>query len=278
MKKETAFFQSDDGLKLATCAHHDSATPKAYIVLVHGYGEHAGRYAHVVDALCGAGYSVHTIDHRGHGASDGERAYFNNLWEPVADLKRFVNDVQAQNSNRALFMLGHSMGALIALVFAIQYQYELKGVILSGIPLTADLSTSPVLLAVGNLLNLVAPKMQLADAAPRNELSSDPSVMLDFQADPLNWKGKMRVRMGISIQRAAKWSRANIGALKLPIMLAHGADDKICPPSGSQFVFDGASSTDKTLKFYPGMKHEILNERERAGVIADMIAWCDAHA
>jgi alpha-beta hydrolase superfamily lysophospholipase len=247
------------------------------IVLVHGYGEHAGRYVHVIEALCGAGYSVHTLDHRGHGESEGTRAYFNTLWEPVADLRLFVNHVQSQTGNRTLIMLGHSMGALIALVFAIQYAYELKALILSGVALTADLRQPPMLIHVANLLNRFIPKAPLADGAPISELSNDPSVALAFTADPLTYKGKMRVRMGVSIQRAAAWARDNLEMVELPVLLMHGADDRICPPDGSRMIHERAASADKTFRLYDGMKHEIFNERERARVIADLTAWLNAH-
>ena len=270
--------KTPDGLQLYTVTYTPDESPKAHLVLVHGYAEHAGRYAHVIEAIRSEGYAVYTIDHRGHGQSEGERAYFDTLAQPIDDLKQFVNNIQAANGNPPLFMLGHSMGALIALSFALQHNFELKGLILSGIPLTADLATSPVLISIAKILNIVAPKLPLADAAPINELSTDPTIARAFAADPLNWKEKMRVRMGMTMRDYARAARAsNMTPLKMPLLVLHGADDKISPPSGTQWVYDHAPSTDKTIKIYPDMKHEILNEIDRASVLSDITAWLDAH-
>ncbi|MFN8527833.1 MAG: alpha/beta hydrolase, partial [Anaerolineae bacterium] len=268
---EDGKLETQDGYHLHTAKCIPGTAPKAAVMVVHGYGEHYGRYEHVIDALTAGGYAVYTIDHRGHGKSSGERAYFETIDQPIDDLKAYFDANKSAFPSGKVFMLGHSMGALISLMFALKFQDALNGLVISGVPLTADQNVSPALITAANVLNRIVPKAQLADTAPISELSTDPEVAVKFAADPLTFKGKMRVRMGVAINTGAKWAREHLTTLTIPALMMHGAQDKICPPSGSQLAYDRISSKDKTIKLYPGMKHEIFNEVERNRPISEMI-------
>lgn len=277
MYHELNYFMSSDGLKIMT-EHWLPKEYKAIVVVVHGYGEHSGRYRHVIRALTDAGYAVFTLDHRGHGQSEGLRAYFDSFDQPVNDLRDYINNIREDHDEERLFILGHSMGALITLAYTLRYPEGLAGIIVSAPPVNADANVSPALVRLGNILTKVIPKQPFVKLVPLETLSRDPDVIRAFEKDPLTYKGNMRVRMGTALNDTAKWVRERLEELKLPMLVLYGEDDKLVNPSGSQLLYEKATSADKTLKSYPELRHEILNEPEREIVIADIIAWLDARA
>jgi alpha-beta hydrolase superfamily lysophospholipase len=253
-----------------------NAAPKALLLLVHGYGEHLGRYRHVAAYFVGKGYAVSAIDHRGHGQSEGLRAYAERFDQFVSDLHRYVQQIKSAHAGLPLFMLGHSMGALITLAYTAQHQAELTGVIVSGSPVNADANVSPLLVAVGNVLTNVIPKVPFLSFGSMDILSRDPAVVRAFEADPLTWKQPMRIRLGTEINHTAGRVRAALPSFRVPMLILHGADDQMVAPSGSQVAHDTTGSPDKTLKLYAGLRHEIMNEPEQGQVFADIEAWMAA--
>jgi alpha-beta hydrolase superfamily lysophospholipase len=272
-------FITADGLKLHTVFAEagECCRQKALVMLVHGYGEHCGRYTHVIKALTANGYNVYTLDHRGHGKSDGLRAYVDGFEAIICDLKGYHDQIAARQPDDKIFMIGHSMGALISLYYTLRHQQTLAGLITSGPPLTAEAKVSPLLLMAASAFNRLLPTAPIVDAI-KASLASDPAVDEAFQRDPLTYKGKMRVRTGISISETSQYVRDHLADLRLPALFLHGEADGICPPSGSKLAYQKASSADKTLKLYPGMMHEIFNERDRDAVLADVVDWLNRRA
>jgi acylglycerol lipase len=271
-------FTARDGLKIFTANMLPIGTPKAVVLVIHGYGEHCGRYAHVLSALCKAGYAAYALDHCGHGHSEGTRAYFDSFDQPITHLKEYMDRVKAAQPGKPVFLLGHSMGALISLAFALRYQAEIAGLLVSGAPVNADANVSPLVVQVGYVLNRIAPRLPLMKMVGLDTLSSDPQVAQKFAADPLTYKDNMRVGMGVQINETAKAVRADLPKLTLPMLIMHGEQDRLVNPSGSHTTYERVSSADKTLKIYPGMYHEIMNERDKAVVLADILMWLDKHA
>lgn len=253
---------------------------RAGVVVVHGYGEHSGRYAHVIAALNQAGYSAYTLDHRGHGRSDGLSGYVDGMDYVIDDLHSYItSDVRPANGTLPLFVLGHSMGALITLVYGIRYGQAdgIAGLIASAPPVIADANVSPVLIIIGELLNRIVPTSPLAETVPLHTLSHDAAVLRAFEQDPLTYKGKMRVGTGIQVNHAARWLREHLAELHLPLLLLHGEADAAVTPEGSRLAYAQAASTDKKLIMYPNLYHEIMNEPEQAQVIGDVLAWLNLH-
>lgn len=276
MYHEMDFFISSDGLKIMT-EHWLPAERKAIVVVVHGYGEHSGRYRHVIRALTDARYGVYTLDHRGHGKSEGLRAHFDSFDQPIDDLQDYIEIVRAKQENEPIYMLGHSMGALITLAYALRHPDDLAGIVVSAAPVNADANVSKALVATGNILTNVIPKVPLLKLVPLETLSRDPDVVRAFREDPLTYKGNMRVRLGTELNKTAKWVREHLSELKLPILVLYGEADELVNPSGSRLVYDKAGSSDKKIKSYHNLRHEIMNEPERDKVLADIIAWLDKH-
>ncbi len=276
MQETTSTFQTPDGFTIHTSRWSPPNAPKAIVMLIHGIGEHLGRYQHVAKYLVEHGYEVYGLDHRTHGKSSGEtRAFFDNFEQPVRDLEIFFDQIKAEHSAKKIFILGHSMGSLITLLFTLKHQAELAGIISSGTPLNVDETVSPMLFRVGKLLQRFVPKMHFGKIAPEI-LSHDPKVIEAYRTDPLVFQRPARIHMAAEILENGRRVREEVIHLRLPLLVLHGAADELCPPSGSQSLFDRAGSPDKALKFYPKLYHEILNEPERNQVLNDIVEWLNA--
>lgn len=250
---------------------------RAAILIVHGIGEHSGRYHHVIRALNRRGYSVFTYDQRGHGKSGGQRMHIDTPDVLPNDVGVVREDIDADVGELPLFLYGHSMGSLVALAYALDHQDALAGLILTGAPFDFDSSVSPLLLAVSKIANRLLPRMQALDLFSTKDLSRDPAVVKAYGDDPLNHHGRLSVRSGTSLFELLMRTRARLGELTVPLLLLHGAGDAVCPPTGSEMIYARAASADKTLTIYPELFHEIQNEPERDTVFADILSWLDAH-
>jgi alpha-beta hydrolase superfamily lysophospholipase len=270
-------FVNARGLRIFCQLYAPAGDPRAVIVIVHGYGEHQGRYGHVVEHLLNQGYAVALIDHQGHGRSEGQRAYIDSLFHFTDDLRQLVEAVRRLYPDRPLFLLGHSMGALITLVYVIRHPDGLTGMIVSGSPVLPDANVPPIMVQIGQILNRIVPTLPLLTPAPTSAISRDPAVVRDFDADPLNYHGKLRVRLGMGISEGAQFVRAHFDRLTLPSLYLHGTADPFVTVEGTKLVYERAAAADKTMKLYDGLYHEILNEAERGQVLADISAWLDAH-
>src|SRR5664279_2222939 len=166
------------------------------VLLVHGYGEHSGRYRHVVARLVSSGYAVYTLDHRGHGKSEGVRAYCDYMNQFVEDLKLYFDRMKAAQPAKKRLVLGHSMGALISLAFTERYQDEIGALVISGAPVNADANVAPMMITLGKVLTHIVPKMHLLPASGPGILSRDPQIDIAWDNDPLTNKKPMRVRLG----------------------------------------------------------------------------------
>lgn len=249
------------------------AKTKATVVIAHGLGEHGGRYAHVAEVLVDAGCAVYAIDHRGHGKSDGARAFVDKFSNAVADMDHLVDFARRAQPHKPLFLLGHSMGGALSLSYALKHGAKLNGLILSGPAVALD-GAPPFLGPLSKLLSSFFPKLGMFAVDP-SLVSRDQDEVAKYANDPLNAHGKVPVRTLAEIVRFVEWLPAALPALKLPTLLLHGRDDKLAGVAGSQMVHDRISSTDKTLNIYDDLYHEIFNElpADRARVFKDLTAW-----
>lgn len=251
------------------------ANPRAMVILVHGYGEHAGRYQHVAAALNAHGYTVTGIDHRGHGQSGGRRADVIRFDDFVDDLHSLVERIRQDNPNPPRFVLGHSLGGLIATRYVLRHQDELAGLILSGAAIIIGGSTPPLMRRLAPLAARLAPTLPVMEPSRPGTLSRDPEIDRRWDADPLTYKGKLRARFGHQLQTAAIDTQRRLHELTLPLLIMHGASDHLTDPQGSILVHDRAQSADKTLILWPDLRHEIFNEPEQDEVIASTVQWLD---
>jgi acylglycerol lipase len=270
------FFTDADGQQIYT---HLFAVDhaKALVIVVHGYGEHSGRYAHVVRWLNDHGYTAAVIDHVGHGKSSGLKAFVPSVDVLTRNLRVLVQDVKAQFPALKAFMLGHSMGALTTLAYAQSYPSDLDGIVITGAPVDADANVSPLLVTVGNLLSKIIPTVPFLDLAPVTTISRDPAVVQAFREDTLCYNGKMRIGTGVAMNKKAIQVREGLPSMKLPMLIMHGEADQLVNPSGSKTAYTLSGSADKIHKTYPEAYHEIMNEPEKEAVLTEITTWLDAH-
>ena len=245
--------------------HWDSpGSAAAQVVISHGYAEHCGRYEHVAAALNTAGMSVWALDHRGHGRSEGERGDIDSVGTAVADLDLFVDVVRAAAPEGPLYLVGHSMGGLIAAAYAEDHQDRLAGLVLSG----ALLHVLPDIAALADLPEI--PDLGLADA-----VSSDPAVVQAYKDDPLVYLGPPP-RNFIRSFGQVEDVRSRLKELTLPVLAMHGSADLLVSPQALRDLVASVSSEDLTAILWPGMWHEIFNEPHQADVLSTMTAWIRA--
>ena len=240
--------------------------PRYVAVLVHGYGEHIGRYDHVAAALIADGAVVYGLDHLGHGKSDGERVLVSNFDDVVTDLDRLVEQAQDVWPDLPLVMIGHSMGGMIAARYAQVHGEKLTALVLSAAVIGA-FELIPQLLALDEMPD---------DPLPPEVLSRDPAVCEAYAADPLVWHGpfKRPTVVAMAAMIAAIDADASVGAL--PLMWVHGEEDQLVPMEGTRVGIEKLRGDSFRQHTYPGARHEVFNETNSDEVLADVTVFVDA--
>jgi alpha-beta hydrolase superfamily lysophospholipase len=245
------------------------------LVIVHGFGEHSGRYMNVVNHLVPKGYAIYALDHRGHGRSPGPRGYINSWEEFREDVRAFVRRVAEREMGRPLFLMGHSMGGLIVLEYALHYPEGLKGVVASG-PALAQVGVSPALMGMARVLSRIWPRFAMDTGLDATSISRDPEVVAAYQADPLV-HSIGTARLGTEMTRAMLWTHEHAREWQLPLLIIHGSADRLVPPEGSHRFFENVPVADKEHIEYEGGYHEPHNDTHRAQVLADLERWLERH-
>lgn len=197
MEHKEGTFKRQKNLNLYYQCWLPSGEPKAILLVVNGLAEHSGRYQNLVDYFVPKGYAVYSYDHRGHGRSEGARCYVERFSEYVDDLKSFFDIVRGEHKEAKVFLIGHSMGGTIATAYAIRYQQDLAGLLLSAATLKVGSTASPVLITMAGILSALLPKMGtiILDAPA---ISRDRAVVDAYVNDPLVYRGKIPARMAPS--------------------------------------------------------------------------------
>ncbi|MGH3912040.1 MAG: lysophospholipase [Pseudonocardiaceae bacterium] len=261
------------------CAYWQAWLPpelaRAIVVIVHGFGEHSARYTHIGTRLAASGFATYAADHRGHGRSDGPRANLERMALVVDDLRAFVRFTVERHPGLPVFMVGHSLGGLIALQYATDPDTPLDGLVLSA-PAVQVTVGSPLLKRLAGVLSALTPNLGVA-SLDVNQISRDPEVVRAYRADPLVHHGKIPARTGAETLLTTEALGTRLPQLSMPLLVLHGDEDRICAPAGSTMVHDGVSSPDKTLRWYEGLYHEIFNEPEQDKVLSDLVSWLKSH-
>ena len=266
---------TDDGLHLFTRSW-PSSSPRAVVALVHGYAEHSGRYDHVARSFTEQGATVHAYDQRGHGHSDGRRAYVASFERYLDDLDRFLDYVRAQTPEVPLFLFGHSMGGLVVLKHVLDRNPSPRGLLLSAPAIQINPDLAPLVRRIAQFIGRWFPTLPTT-RSPQGAISRDPDVVAEAQNDPLNYHGRVLARTGAEMLRAGRDVQTNLSALDDPFLVIHGTADRLATPSWSQRLYEQAVSDDKTIHLYEGLYHETFNEPEQDEVLHDLGTWLDAH-
>lgn len=271
-----------DGVSLHAGSWPAAGPAKAALVISHGYGEHIRRYDHVAAALNQRGYAVYAADHRGHGGSSTPpTAYYDRLAHVVDDLSRVIAWAAAEQPNKPLFLLGHSMGGLISLTYALREtaanRLTLKGLIQSATFMSPSADVPAVQAAIVRTLSRIAPRLGVVERVPSSALSRAGEIGMAYDNDPLVYHGKVAARVAVEAVNGSDAVLSGLSRLTVPILILHGTADSIASPVNSQRIYDGVGSQDKTFKRYEGAYHEILNETNRQEVIDDVLMWLEKH-
>ena len=268
-------FSGAQGVSLFYQAWYPPGTARAVVALVHGFGEHCDRYCTVTTALTQAGYAVFGFDNQGHGRSEGQRGHINR-WQDYRDnVTAFLAQVRHHEPSLPLFLLGHSLGGLIVLDFALTFPQGLAGIIISGPPIQPVGIAKPYLVVIARILSGIWPRFAMDVGTGEDTLSRDPAMVHQTQNDPLT-HSIATVRWGTECLVTIAAVRRNIDQLQVPILLVHGSADKVNDVKGSEEIF-ARITTDKTLNIYPGSYHEPHNDLDRNQVMADLVQWLDTH-
>jgi len=268
-------FTGFGGLELYYQRWRPEGRPKAVLPIVHGFGEHSGRYGNVVDWFVPQGYAVYAFDLRGHGRSPGPRGYINEWAEFRGDVRSFLELVHEQEPERATFLLGHSMGGLIALEYALHHPEGLAGVIASG-PVLAQVGVSPLLLALSKVLSGILPRLTLDTKLDATAISRDQAVVEAYVNDPLV-HSLGTPRLSTELTRAVEWTQAHAAEMRIPCLIVHGSADRLAPPEGSRVFYENMTLTDKERQVYEGYYHEVFNDVGKERALAAVEAWIGRH-
>lgn len=249
---------------------------KAVLLVVHGLGEHCGRYMNVVNHFIPLGYAVYGFDHIGHGQSEGMREVVERFTDYTDTLTVYCEMVKGWQIGKPIFLLGHSMGGLIASYYLLDDQASFRGAVISAPAVKVSDSTSQATMIMGKILSALAPKMGLL-ALDANDISRDPKVVEAYVNDPLVFHGRTPARLAAELLKAMLRVTAEVDKISLPFIVVQGSEDKLVDPGGAQMLYDRASSADKTIRIYDGLYHEVFNEPERAHVLKDVETWLAAH-
>ncbi len=252
--------------------------PRAVLVVVHGFGEHSGRYETLARFFAQRDFAVHAYDHVGHGQSSGRRGHVDGFHWFHDDLERFVEQVRTAHPGLPLVLLGHSMGGLIVASLAGLRTPDADLVATSGAALAVGKGVSSFKLWLARVLRRIWPTLAIEAGLDVQGLSRDPEVIRAYEADPLV-HGKASVAFGASMNEITVQALEAAPNVRQPMLLLHGEDDPLCEPEGSRRFFEAlphASVAGSALQVYPELRHEIFNEPEQEQVFTDLLDWIDA--
>jgi len=249
--------------------------------LVHGLGEHIGRYELVARALSAAGWDVAGHDHRGHGRSDGPRGTLGAAPGSDSLLVDLALVFDHHRGSGMQVLLGHSMGGLIAARLVADasatsratWSRDVDALVLSSPALDAGLS-APQRLLLSALWKL-APELRVGNGLKAEWVSRDPAVVADYRADPLN-HDRVTPRLVRFIADAGELVRQRAAAWQVPTLLLWAGADRCVAPAGSRAFAADAPRARVDSHEYAGLYHELFNEPEKAQVIARVITWLNA--
>lgn len=252
-------------------------SPMAVIAVVHGIAEHGGRYAWLAQRANARGIGLATVDLRGHGQSPGERSYVERFDDYLLDVDALWARAQELAAGGPLFLMGHSMGGAIALRWVRQRRPAMAGLILSSAALKIGGDVPRLLIALAPLLSRWLPHMRGTRLDP-SLISRDPAQVAAYVDDPLVSLAAPPARTGAELLAVMEANRGAAPGLTLPVYLFHGDADRLTDPDGSREIHAAWGGADKTLRIWPGSRHETLNDLEREAVAAALLDWTVARS
>ncbi len=274
MREHTETTTSKDGTQIfVRMMTHPEAS--ATLLFVHGYGEHSGRYQHVLEFFHAKGYDVAAFDYRGHGRAQGTRGHVERFSQYSEDVDAFIRLVTSRaTGDRRTYLIGHSLGGLIVANYLLEHPEGIDGMVLSSPFLGLKMKVPALKVLAAKGLSSVLPTFALPTNIPPEALSTDPAVGVAYTADPLVGKSAT-ARWFTESMKAQETVLRRASLLRMPALLLIAGADSIADPEVSQSFLAALGSSDKELEWYDGMYHEIFNEREKLTVFNALASWLE---
>ena len=275
MIHNTFEFSSNDGLNLfGRVWQSEEKHPKGIVNLIHGLGEHSGRYDHVAKALTKAGYNMAGFDLRGHGLSEGKRGHSPSFDCILDDVNLFLDQSRSLfGEDLPSFLYGHSLGGLIVITFGLRRTANSAGVIATDPALALAFAPPKAKLTLGKLLANLAPTLAMSNGLDVNALSRDAAIVKAYQDDALV-HDRISTRLSIDMLAAGDYALAHAEEWPLPLLLMHGTGDRITSSDASK-AFSEKAGPEVTFVPWEGYYHEIHNDIGKEKVIEKIITWLD---
>ena len=273
MAETTRSLKAKDGIQLFV---RENIPPqyRGIICIVHGFGEHGGRYAHVADFFNKKGYAVLAIDNRGHGKTEGKRGHTPSFDSYLDDIDVFLTDTKQRLNDVPMFLYGHSMGGNLTLNYVIRRKPTiLRGLVVTGPWIRLAFEPKPIMITMGKIMRSILPTFTQDSGLNADHVSRDKEVVEAYKDDPLV-HSKITASAGMSMTDSAAFLNTYSGAMPIPTFILHGTDDKLIAQAASEEFAQRVTNVD--YKKWVGLYHEIHNDPEKLEVLNDVLVWLDS--
>jgi alpha-beta hydrolase superfamily lysophospholipase len=275
MQHHEGTFPGAGELPLYYQSWHPPQPSRATLIIMHGLGGHCGSFGRIVDRFVPLGYSVYGFDLRGHGRSSGQRGYLNHWSEFQEDLSRFLDLIPSQEPALPCFLLGHSLGALLALDYSLQNLSQIQGIIALA-PALKQVGVSPIRIILGQVLSWVYPRFSLDTGIDLATASRDAAVLEAYAQDPLR-HGRGTARLATEFLATTTWVWQHASELQVPLLMMHGTEDRVTSSIASYQFFQQVLFADKQWYEYADSYHHLYDDLNYLEVLTDIENWLDQH-
>jgi alpha-beta hydrolase superfamily lysophospholipase len=264
-------WQTQDSLSLYFQGWEPEDAPHGVVCLIHGLGEHSGRYAHLAAFLVKNGMALISFDLRGHGKSGGPRGHAPSFESFIADIDLLFNEAKKRYAGLPMFLYGHSLGGILGLNYALRHNPDVVGVVITSAGLRTSLEEQKLKITLANVLGSILPTLSMPTGLDADMLSRDPQVAQIYRDDPLV-HDRATLGMAKNTLDAIQWAFEHAHSFPKPLLLMHGTQDELAYARGSQ-EFAERVGDDCTLKLWEGFYHELHNEPEQQEVFTYLLEW-----
>lgn len=279
MKNETSYFDGRENRKMFYQYWLPEGDTKAYIIAIHGWGTHSDRMKYPAEYLTEKGYAIYSFDLRGHWRNAGDYpGHIDSMDHIQKDIILFMDIVRKDAGNKKIFLMGHSFGGLISLIFAINHP-SLPGVLVSSpdLEIMMELSIGKKFAKkLSGSLSKFAPTKTVEMIINQNQLTGDLKILREHIADDKKLE-VISVKSAVEMTNSMKWAMKNATKLLCPVLIMQAGNDKLVDKEKTKEFFSKVKWKDKRYKEYDGFLHELWNERGRAQVYQDMYIWFEKH-
>ncbi|BAY26089.1 alpha/beta hydrolase fold protein [Calothrix sp. NIES-2100] len=251
---------------------------RAILVIVHGLGAHSGRFGNIIEKLIPKQYAVYAFDMRGNGRSPGQRGHINSWAEFREDLRIFIELIQTKHPGCPIFVMGHSLGAVVVLDYILRHPKEastLKGAIALA-PVLGKVGVSKVRLLIGKLLSRIWPQFTLSTGIDLSTASRDEKVLAAYAQDPQRHT-LGTARLATEYFTTVDWIYTHAADWQLPLLILHGGADRVALPEGGERFYQLVTYKDKLRVVYPEAYHELHSDLNYQEVLTDLENWLEKH-